>query len=218
MKIDDFDYNLPEELIAQKPADRRDSSRLLVVHRKTDTIEHKHFYDILDYLQEGDCLVLNDSRVIPARLFGRKLQKDPGNSEPGAKIEFLLIRRQPDSAEDIWETMVRPGRRLKPGDIVCFSGPGSDLPEEPSLRAEILDYGDDGTRIVRFDYEGIFMERLEEIGVTVGLITNRKDFPELGSWQGTCEWYINGEEVENSLFVYSVYEGGERNEYTIYFS
>ena len=164
MKIDDFDYNLPEELIAQKPADRRDSSRLLVVHRKTDTIEHKHFYDILDYLQEGDCLVLNDSRVIPARLFGRKLQKDPGNSEPGAKIEFLLIRRQPDSAEDIWETMVRPGRRLKPGDIVCFSGPGSDLPEEPSLRAEILDYGDDGTRIVRFDYEGIFMERLEQIG------------------------------------------------------
>ena len=164
MKIDDFDYNLPEELIAQKPADRRDSSRLLVVHRKTDTIEHKHFYDILDYLQEGDCLVLNDSRVIPARLFGRKLQKDPGNSEPGAKIEFLLIRRQPDSAEDIWETMVRPGRRLKPGDIVCFSGLGSDLPEEPSLRAEILDYGDDGTRIVRFDYEGIFMERLEQIG------------------------------------------------------
>ncbi len=170
MRIDDFDYHLPEELIAQKPADRRDSSRLLVVHRKTDTIEHKHFYDILDYLQPGDCLVLNDSRVIPARLYGRKLQKDPGNSEPGARVEFLLIRRVPAGPEadakagDHWETMVRPGRRLKPGDTVCFSGPGSDLPDQPLLRAEILDYGEDGTRIVRFDYEGLFMERLEEIG------------------------------------------------------
>ncbi|MBQ6401704.1 MAG: tRNA preQ1(34) S-adenosylmethionine ribosyltransferase-isomerase QueA [Firmicutes bacterium] len=163
MNINDFDYPLPEHLIAQRPADRRDASRLLVVHRRTDAIEHRHFYDILDYLQPGDCLVLNDSRVLPARLYGRKV---PGASrsarkEPGARVEFLLIRRQEG---DKWETMVRPGRRLKPGDVVAFSGPGSDLPDGPLLRAEILDYGEDGTRIVAFTYDGLFMERLEEIG------------------------------------------------------
>lgn len=163
VNINDFDYPLPEDLIAQRPADRRDASRLLVVHRRTDAIEHRHFYDILDYLQPGDCLVLNDSRVLPARLYGRKV---PGASrsarkEPGARVEFLLIRRQEG---DKWETMVRPGRRLKPGDVVAFSGPGSDLPDGPLLRAEILDYGEDGTRIVAFAYDGLFMERLEEIG------------------------------------------------------
>ncbi len=161
MKIDAFDYHLPEHLIAQKPADRRDGSRLLVVHRATDTIEHKHFYDILEYLNPGDCLVLNDSRVLPARLYGRKAQKQEGAKEPGARAEFLLIRR---IEGDSWETMVRPGRRLKPGDTVCFSGEGSDLPDLPLLRAKITDYGEDGTRIVTFEYEGIFMERLEEIG------------------------------------------------------
>ena len=161
MKIDAFDYHLPEHLIAQKPADRRDGSRLLVVHRQTDEIEHKHFYDILDYLKAGDCLVLNDSRVLPARLYGRKLQKEPGAKEAGARVEFLLIRR---IEGDRWETMVRPGRRLKPGDMVCFAGEGSDLSDLPLLRAHIADYGEDGTRIVDFEYEGIFMERLEEIG------------------------------------------------------
>ena len=171
MRIEDFDYHLPEELIAQKPADRRDSSRLLVVHRENDSLEHKHFYDILDYLHEGDCLVLNDSKVLPARLYGRK-DNNPGASgenqdsakahkEPGAKVEFLLIKRLHG---DTWETMVKPGRRLKPGDAVLFSGPGSDIPDKPLLKAKILDYGKDGTRIVEFEYEGIFMERLEEIG------------------------------------------------------
>lgn len=171
MKIDAFDYHLPEHLIAQKPADRRDCSRLLVVHRQTDTTEHKHFYDILDYLKAGDCLVLNDSRVLPARLYGRKLPKGPdgetvsparGQAE-GAKVEFLLIKRLEDGA-DRWETMVRPGRRLKPGDTVAFSGAGSDLPDQPLLQAKIVDFGADGTRIVEFEYEGLFMERLEEIG------------------------------------------------------
>ena len=161
MKIDEFDYNLPEHLIAQKPADRRDGSRLLVVHRSTETIEHKHFYDILDYLKPGDCLVLNDSRVLPARLYGRKLQKQAGAKEPGAKVEFLLIKRKDG---DQWETMVRPGRRLKPGDTVCFSGAGSDLPDQPLLRANILDYGEDGTRIAEFEYEGIFEEILDKLG------------------------------------------------------
>lgn len=164
MRIEDFDYNLPEELIAQKPADRRDSSRLLVVHRESDEVEHKKFSDIIDYLREGDVLVLNDSKVLPARMFGTKIQKDPNLKEPGAKVEFLLIKRVNGEYPDMWETMVRPGRRLKPGDEVAFAGEGSLLPDRPMLKAHILDYGKDGTRIVRFQYEGIFMERLEEVG------------------------------------------------------
>lgn len=147
MHINDFDYELPEELIAQKPADKRDASRLLVVHRETGETEHKHFYDILEYLNEGDCLVLNNSKVLPARLYGIK-------EGTGAKVEFLLIKRIDG---DRWETMVRPGKRLKPGDSVMFS-------ENPLLKADIIDYGNDGTRIVEFSYDGIFMERLEEIG------------------------------------------------------
>jgi len=174
MRIEAFDYELPKSLIAQKPAEKRDSSRLLVVHRDKNEdgswadvrIEHKHFRDILEYLQEGDCLVLNDSKVIPARLFGRKAVKESGGKaaakEGGAHVEFLLIKRAGNG--DTWEVMVRPGRRLKPGDDVIFSGPGSDLPEGPLLKAHILDFGADGTRIVQFEYEGIFMERLEEIG------------------------------------------------------
>lgn len=147
MHINDFDYELPEELIAQKPADKRDASRLLVVHRETGETEHRHFYDILEYLNEGDCLVLNNSKVLPARLYGIK-------DGTGAKVEFLLIKRIDG---DRWETMVRPGKRLKPGDSVMFS-------EDPLLKADIIDYGNDGTRIVEFSYDGIFMERLEEIG------------------------------------------------------
>lgn len=147
MKISDFDYYLPEELIAQKPADRRECSRLLVVHSDTGKIEHRHFYDIIDYLRAGDCLVLNNSKVLPARLYGVK-------EKTGAKVEFLLIKR---IEGDTWETMVRPGRKLKPGDIVVFS-------QEPLLKATIKDFGTDGTRIVDFEYDGVFMERLEEIG------------------------------------------------------
>ena len=147
MKISDFDYYLPEELIAQKPADRRECSRLLVVHRDTGKIEHRHFYDIIDYLKAGDCLVLNNSKVLPARLYGVK-------EKTGAKVEFLLIKR---IEGDTWETMVRPGRKLKPGDIVVFS-------QDPLLKATIKDFGTDGTRIVDFEYDGVFMERLEEIG------------------------------------------------------
>ena len=152
MNVSDFDYNLPEELIAQKPSEKRDYSRLLVVDRKSGEIFHRHFYDVIDYLNQGDCLVINDSKVLPARLFGEK-------EGTGAKIEFLLTKRLEG---DTWETMVRPGRRLKVGDKVLFGKHSDD--EEYVLKAEILDYGEDGTRIVRFDYEGIFMERLEEIG------------------------------------------------------
>ena len=145
MRIDEFDYNLPEELIAQKPSEKRDICRLMVLDMEEKTVDHKHFYEVLDYLGEGDCLVLNNSKVLPARLFGEKVGT-------GAKVEFLLIKRLEG---DKWETMVRPGRRLKPGDSVSFG---------ENFVAHILDYGEDGTRIVEFEYKGIFMERLEELG------------------------------------------------------
>jgi len=149
MHINDFDYELPEELIAQKPQKDRDKCRLMVLRRSDNSIEHRHFFDILEYLKEGDCLLLNDSKVIPARLYGIK-------EGTGARVEFLLIKR---IEGDTWETMVRPGKRLKPGDSVLFSDE-----EGKKLRAEILDYGEDGTRIVKMEYDGILMERLEEIG------------------------------------------------------
>ena len=146
MNIEEFDYELPKELIAQTPMEQRDECRLMVLNRAEGTIEHKHFYDVLDYLKPGDCLVMNDSKVIPARIFGVK-------EKTGAHIEFLLSKRIDG---DRWETLVRPGRRLKPGDKVDF-GNGK-------LEAEILEYCKDGTRIVEFHYDGIFMERLEELG------------------------------------------------------
>lgn len=145
MHINEFDYHLPMELIAQKPADQREQSRLLVVHRNTGMVEHKHFYDIIDYLNPGDCLVMNNSKVLPARLFGIK-------EGTGAKVEFLLIKRLEG---DRWETMVKPGKRLKVGDTVAFAD---------DLRAKIVGNGEDGTRIVDFIYEGVFLQRLEELG------------------------------------------------------
>lgn len=147
MHIDKFDYDLPAELIAQYPADKRENSRLMVLDRKTGAIEHKRFYHILDYLNAGDCLVMNNSKVLPARLMGVK-------ERTGAKVEFLLIKRKDG---DLWETMVRPGKRLKPGDRVLFS-------KEPELTAEVLDYSEDGTRTVRFNYEGVFLELLDKVG------------------------------------------------------
>ncbi len=166
MEVKDFDYNLPEELIAQVPSEKRDECRLLVIHMKDGRLEHRKFRDILDYLRPGDCLVLNNSKVLPARLFGVK-------EGTGAKVEFLLSKRLPsengDQSSDRWETLVRPGRRLKIGDSVVFSGIAPDgteshYPEGKLLRAEVTGYSDDGTRIVEFKYDGIFMERLEEIG------------------------------------------------------
>ena len=166
MEVKDFDYNLPEELIAQVPSEKRDECRLLVIHMKDGRLEHRMFRDILDYLRPGDCLVLNNSKVLPARLFGVK-------EGTGAKVEFLLSKRLPsedgEQTSDRWETLVRPGRRLKIGDSVVFSGIAPDgteshYPEGKLLRAEVTGYSDDGTRIVEFKYDGIFMERLEEIG------------------------------------------------------
>lgn len=147
MQLTDFDYVLPLDRIAQFPTDKRDNSRMMVIDRATNQINHNHFFDVVDYLKPGDCLVMNDSRVIPARIHGHK-------ERTGAKVEFLLIRR---IEGDVWETMVKPGKRIKPGDRIHFS-------DAPFFVAEVLDFGEDGTRIVRLEYEGIFWETLEAIG------------------------------------------------------
>ena len=147
MKTADFNYDLPEELIAQTPAEPRDHSRLLVYHRSTGLIEHRHFYDIIDYLRPGDALVVNETKVIPARLLGVK-------EDTGVPVEVLLLRRR--SASD-WETLVRPGRRLRPGAFCSF---GDGL-----LRCEILGSVEDiGGRVVRFHYDGVFEEILDRLG------------------------------------------------------
>ncbi|MBQ3484730.1 MAG: tRNA preQ1(34) S-adenosylmethionine ribosyltransferase-isomerase QueA [Clostridia bacterium] len=147
MRTADFDYNLPEELIAQTPVEPRDHSRLMVVHRGDNTREHKHFYDIIDYLNPGDALVINETKVIPARLLGAK-------EDTGVPVEILLLRRE--NATD-WEALVKPGRRLKPG-AVCVFGDGLLKCEIMSSVPEI------GGRIVRFMYDGVFEEILDKLG------------------------------------------------------
>ena len=147
MKVSDFNYNLPEELIAQTPIQKRDESRLMVLDKTNKTIEHKVFKDILDYLKPGDCLVRNNTKVIPARLYGIK-------EDTGVNVEFLLLNR---IEGDIWEVMVHPGRRLKKGVKVTF---GDGL-----LKAEILEQMGNGNRKVKFEYKGIFNEILDQIGL-----------------------------------------------------
>ena len=139
MKLEEFDYDLPEELIAQVPIKKRDESRLLVLNKNNKTIEHKQFKDIIDYLEPGDCLVRNNTKVIPARLYGKK--------DTGAKVEFLLLKQLEG---DTWEAIVRPGNKLKPGAKVIF---GNGL-----LEGTVLDVMDGGTRKVEFSYKGIFNE------------------------------------------------------------
>lgn len=146
MKVSDFYYDLPEELIAQTPIEKRDESRLMVLNRKNETIEHKTFKDIIDYLQPGDVLVRNNTKVLPARLYGRK--------ETGAHVEFLLLN---NIEGDIWECIVRPGNKLHVGTKVIFG--------EGLLKANILDIMPGGTRKVEFEYEGIFNEILDKIGL-----------------------------------------------------
>ena len=146
MELSEFNYDLPQELIAQVPIKDRDESRLLVLDRKNKTIEDKIFKDIIDYLEPGDCLVRNNTKVIPARLYGKK--------ETGANVEFVLLN---NIEGDIWETMVRPGNKLHIGTKVIF---GDGL-----LIAEIMDTLEDGTRKVKFTYQGIFNEILDKIGL-----------------------------------------------------
>ena len=146
MKVEDFDYYLPEELIAQTPLKKRDESRLLVLDKKTGEIEHKKFYNIIDYLEPGDTLVLNDTKVLPARLIGEK-------TETGAVIEILLLK---NIEKDEWETLAKPARRIKEGTIVSF-GNGK-------LKAKCTKVLDDGIRHFELIYDGILMEILDELG------------------------------------------------------
>ena len=145
MKTHDFWYDLPEELIAQKPLQKRDTSRLLVIDRNSGDLQHRHFYDVLDYLNPGDCLVMNDSRVLPARLLG--------NRPTGGAVEVLLLR---DLGDNKWECLTKPGRKMQVGQVVSF-GNGA-------LTATVREICEDGNRIVEFHYEGIFLEVLERLG------------------------------------------------------
>jgi len=146
MKVHDFYFDLPEELIAQEPIEQRDMSRLLVLHREDGSIEHKVFKDMIDYLEEGDCLVLNNSRVIPARLYGVR-------EETGAKMEFVLLKR---IDKNRWETLVKPGKKAKPGTRFVF-GNGE-------LKCTVIETTDSGGRIIEFEYDGIFEEILDKLG------------------------------------------------------
>ena len=145
MKTHDFWYDLPEELIAQTPLEKRDTSRLLVMDRQTGEVQHQHFYDIIDNLRPGDCLVMNDSRVLPARLLGHR--------PTGGAVELLLLR---DLGDKKWECLAKPGRKLQAGQEVVFG--------DGELTASIVGVQDDGNRVVEFHYEGIFLEVLERLG------------------------------------------------------
>lgn len=146
MKTSDFYFDLPEELIAQEPLADRASSRLLVVDKETENVEHRHFRDIQEYLRAGDCLVINDTRVLPARLFGERVGT-------GARIEILLLVRK---SIDTWEVLVRPGKKARPGDKISFG--------DGKLIAEILETIEGGNRIIRFQYDGVFESILDELG------------------------------------------------------
>jgi S-adenosylmethionine:tRNA ribosyltransferase-isomerase len=146
MNVKDYDYDLPEELIAQDPLEDRSSSRLMVLDRQTGDVEHRHFTDILEYLHPGDCLVINNTKVIPARLFGVK-------EDTQAKIEVLLLKRKEN---DIWETLVKPGKKAKLGTKLVF---GDGL-----LTAEVVDVVEEGNRLIQFHYDGIFEEILDQLG------------------------------------------------------
>lgn len=146
MKTSDFYFDLPQELIAQDPLEDRSSSRLLVLDRKTGEIRHEIFKDIVSYLNPGDCLVVNDTKVIPARLFGNKVGTD-------AKIEVLLLKRKENN---IWETLVKPGKKAKPGTKISFG--------EGLLMGEVMDVVEEGNRLIQFSYEGVFEEILDQLG------------------------------------------------------
>ncbi len=146
MKLSDFSYELPQELIAQDPLENRSSSRLMLLDRKTGEIEHKIFSDVMDYLNPGDCLVINDTRVIPARLIGLK-------EDTQAQIEVLLLKRRRDS---IWEVLVKPGKKARQGCRISFG--------EGLLTGEIIDVVEDGNRLIRFEYDGVFEQILDQLG------------------------------------------------------
>ncbi|MCD7744308.1 MAG: tRNA preQ1(34) S-adenosylmethionine ribosyltransferase-isomerase QueA [Lachnospiraceae bacterium] len=174
MKTSDFKFDLPQELIAQDPLEDRSASRLMVLDKNTGAIEHRHFYNIIEYLNPGDCLVLNNTKVIPARLYGNRVlaknaaaheptgveQKQDAPYEPadsewklGAAIEVLLLKRR---TGDVWETLVRPGKKARPGTRIIFG--------DGILVGEVIDVVEEGNRLIRFSYEGIFEEILDQLG------------------------------------------------------
>ena len=156
-KISDFDYDLPQELIAQTPIEPRDASRLLVVHRDTGIFEHRHFRDIGEYLRSGDLLIANQSRVLPARLLGQR-------AETGGAVEVLLLVERPDLGSDYWETLVRPGRRLREGSRIVFGNENAndhEIQQGVYLQAEVLERTDAGGRIVRFTVENMSSTTVE---------------------------------------------------------
>lgn len=177
MEVKDFYYDLPEELIAQDPLEKRDDSRFMVIHRETGEIEHRRFHDVLEYLNPGDCLVINDTKVIPARLLGEK-------EDTGAAIEVLLLKdasaaygnvsgKAEGNTQDniqnnnqknirIWECLVKPGKKMKPGARVCFGK--NEETGEALLRAEVIDTVEEGNRIIRFEFDGIWEEVLDRLG------------------------------------------------------
>lgn len=146
MRTSDFKYDLPKELIAQVPIEKRDMSRLMVLDKTTGSVEHKVFYDIIDYLEKGDTLVLNDTKVIPARIYGHRENKEES-------IEVLLVK---DYGDDTWEVLAKPGKKLKIGTEIIFSD---------KLKAKVIDILEEGERVIRFSYDGIFNELLDEIGI-----------------------------------------------------
>ena len=146
MKTSDFYYDLPEELIAQTPVEPRDSSRMMVYNRKTKEVLHKHFYDVIDFLNEGDALIVNDSRVLPARIYGTKIPT-------GANVEFLLLKQVKDK---VWETLVKPGKKARTGDSFTFG--------DGIMTGKIIDVLEDGNRIVEFKCDSNFYETLDKIG------------------------------------------------------
>ncbi|MCC3376931.1 tRNA preQ1(34) S-adenosylmethionine ribosyltransferase-isomerase QueA [Cohnella sp. REN36] len=156
MNVSDYDFELPERLIAQTPLKDRTSSRLLVLHRDTGAVEHRSFRDLKDYLRPGDTLVLNDTKVIPARLFGTK-------ADTGAKVELLLLK---NIEGDLWEALVRPGKKIRKGAILHFGGADLDSEQKvkPILTAVVEEEGEMGARLIRFAYEGIFNELLDRLG------------------------------------------------------
>ena len=177
MEVHDFYYDLPEELIAQDPLEKRDESRFMVIHRDTDEIEHRRFHDVIEYLNPGDCLVINDTKVIPARLLGEK-------EETGAAVEVLLLKDASEYADSskegtssenaeptkelagkntrTWECLVKPGKKMKPGARVVFGK--DEVTGEPLLSAEVLDTVEEGNRIIRFEFDGIWEEVLDKLG------------------------------------------------------
>jgi len=146
MKVSDFDYYLPEELIAQDPLEKRSNSRLMVLDKESGDVTHRHFYDIKEYLKPGDCLVINNTKVIPARLYGSRVGS-------GGKVEILLLKRHSDN---VWECLVKPGKKARPGMEISFG--------EGLLMGKIIDIVDEGNRLIEFSYEGIFEEILDQLG------------------------------------------------------